>query len=105
MCGFSLALAMRGGGEEEKTTGHDPHGPPPRPFPPPVSSFSSSPLSSPVWFYGSTWYVALPQRAIELNNGRAAQMGILALMVHEKLSGEPYVINSLFGADGSPGVF
>ena len=25
------------------------------------------------------------KRAIELNNGRAAQMGILALMVHEKL--------------------
>jgi hypothetical protein len=25
------------------------------------------------------------QRAAELNNGRAAQMGILALMVHEKL--------------------
>jgi Chlorophyll A-B binding protein len=27
----------------------------------------------------------LQKRAIELNNGRAAQMGILALMVHEKL--------------------
>jgi hypothetical protein len=27
----------------------------------------------------------LRKRAIELNNGRAAQMGILALMVHEKL--------------------
>ena len=27
----------------------------------------------------------LKKRAIELNNGRAAQMGILALMVHEKL--------------------
>ena len=25
------------------------------------------------------------KRAIELNNGRAAQMGILALMVHDKL--------------------
>lgn len=35
--------------------------------------------------------------AIELNNGRAAQMGILGLMVHEKLNGEPYVINSLLG--------
>ena len=34
----------------------------------------------------------------ELNNGRAAQMGILALMVHEKLNGDPYVINSLLGA-------
>ena len=27
----------------------------------------------------------LKKRAIELNNGRAAQMGILALMIHEKL--------------------
>jgi hypothetical protein len=27
----------------------------------------------------------LKKRAIELNQGRAAQMGILALMVHEKL--------------------
>jgi len=30
--------------------------------------------------------------AIELNNGRAAQMGILGLMVHEKLNGEPYIL-------------
>jgi hypothetical protein len=35
--------------------------------------------------------------AVELNNGRAAQMGILALMVHEKLDGNPYIINSLLG--------
>ena len=35
--------------------------------------------------------------AIELNNGRAAQMGILGLMVHEKLNNDPYVINSLLG--------
>ena len=35
--------------------------------------------------------------AVELNNGRAAQMGILALMVHEKLNNDPYVINSLLG--------
>jgi hypothetical protein len=37
-------------------------------------------------------------RAKELNNGRAAQMGILALMVHEKLDNNPYMINSLLGA-------
>jgi hypothetical protein len=35
--------------------------------------------------------------AIELNNGRAAQMGILGLMVHEKLDNNPYIINSLLG--------
>jgi hypothetical protein len=35
--------------------------------------------------------------AIELNNGRAAQVGILALTVHEKLNNDPYVINSLLG--------
>jgi hypothetical protein len=33
----------------------------------------------------------------ELNNGRAAQMGILGLMVHEKLDNNPFVINSLLG--------
>ena len=39
------------------------------------------------------------KRAIELNNGRAAQMGILALMVHEMLpSHDPYMINALIGA-------
>ena len=37
------------------------------------------------------------KKAIELNNGRAAQMGILALMVHEKLDGNPYIVNSLLG--------
>jgi len=42
----------------------------------------------------------LKKRAIELNNGRAAQMGILALMVHEKLNNDPYVINSAWF--GSP---
>jgi len=39
----------------------------------------------------------LQKRAIELNNGRAAMMGILALIVHEKL-GDAYIINSLAGA-------
>jgi hypothetical protein len=36
--------------------------------------------------------------AIELNNGRAAQMGILGLMIHESLNNDPYVINTLLGA-------
>ena len=37
--------------------------------------------------------------AIELNNGRAAQMGILALMVHENIGDHyRYIINSLLGA-------
>ncbi len=36
--------------------------------------------------------------AIELNQGRAAQMGILALMVHEKLNNDPYIINTLLGS-------
>merc|ERR1712194_821327 len=39
----------------------------------------------------------LQKRAIELNNGRAAMMGILALIVHEKL-GDAYIINTLAGA-------
>jgi hypothetical protein len=37
------------------------------------------------------------RKAVELNNGRAAQMGILALMVHEKLNNDPYMINGLLG--------
>jgi hypothetical protein len=38
------------------------------------------------------------KRTIELNQGRAAMMGILALMVHEQLpSHDPYVINGLLG--------
>ena len=40
----------------------------------------------------------LNKRAIELNQGRAAMMGILALMVHEKLDNNPYIINSLLGS-------
>jgi len=42
----------------------------------------------------------MQKRAIELNNGRAAQMGILGLMVHEMLpmgSGDAYVVNELLG--------
>jgi hypothetical protein len=37
------------------------------------------------------------KRAIEVNNGRAAQMGILGLMFHEQMTGEPYMINAFLG--------
>lgn len=39
----------------------------------------------------------LEKRAVELNNGRAAQMGILGLMFHEQMTGEPYVLNAFLG--------
>lgn len=47
----------------------------------------------------SGWDAATIDRkiAIELNNGRAAMMGILALVIHEKLDNNPYIINSLLG--------
>jgi hypothetical protein len=38
------------------------------------------------------------KKSVELNNGRAAMMGILGLMVHEKINNDPYVLNSLLGA-------
>lgn len=51
----------------------------------------------------ASWWEAFSEetqeskRAIELNNGRAAQMGILAMMVHEMISNKPYIINDLIG--------
>jgi len=36
--------------------------------------------------------------AIELNNGRAAQMGILGLVTHELINNDPYVLNRILGA-------
>jgi len=37
----------------------------------------------------------MSKRAIELNNGRAAQMGILGLMIHEQLGNLGTVIPGL----------
>jgi len=38
------------------------------------------------------------KRAIELNNGRAAMMGIFGLMVHEGIDNNPYILNDILGA-------
>ena len=38
------------------------------------------------------------RHARDNNNGRAAMMGILALMVHEMLDNNPYMINGLLGS-------
>ena len=37
------------------------------------------------------------KRAIELNNGRAAMMGLFAIIVHELPSGHPYILNDVLG--------
>lgn len=38
------------------------------------------------------------KKAIELNNGRAAMMGIFGMVVHEKIDNNPYILNTLLGA-------
>jgi hypothetical protein len=43
----------------------------------------------------------LQKRAIELNNGRAAMMGILGILMHEQINGRPFIINDLLGIDYS----
>ena len=37
------------------------------------------------------------RRAVELNNGRAAMMGIWGLVTHEMIDGKPYVLNEMMG--------
>jgi hypothetical protein len=52
--------------------------------------FSASPF--PVGYLGSPNEEAqLKLRAQELNQGRAAQMGVLGLLVHEQLDGKPFI--------------
>ncbi len=52
--------------------------------------------------FAKAWEKMTPEqqnkkRAIELNNGRAAQMGIWGLVTHEIINGHPYVVNDLLG--------
>lgn len=52
--------------------------------------------------FAKAWEKMTPEqqkkkRAIELNNGRAAQMGIWGLVTHELINGHPYVINDMLG--------
>jgi hypothetical protein len=39
------------------------------------------------------------KRQVELNNGRAAMMGFLGIVVHEQINGRPFVVNDIFGID------
>ena len=58
--------------------------------------FSSSPW--PVGFgpYARSEEDMIDLRTRELNNGRAAQMGILGMMVHEQLDGKPFIFFDKF---------
>ena len=38
--------------------------------------------------------------AIELNEGRAAMMGIIALMVHDKINNDPYLTQEIYVSPG-----
>mmetsp|Transcript_21906 Transcript_21906/g.31812 ORF Transcript_21906/g.31812 Transcript_21906/m.31812 type:complete len:211 (-) Transcript_21906:400-1032(-) len=49
------------------------------------------------WVSDYTDEEKIRSRAVELNNGRAAMMGIWALVTHELINGRPYVINDLIG--------
>lgn len=52
--------------------------------------------SKKVWFFSDgliRW-----NKGVELNNGRAAMMGISALMAHERVNNDPYILNALFGS-------
>jgi hypothetical protein len=53
--------------------------------------FSASTAVPVGWLGDPTEEEKIDLRAKELNQGRAAQMGILALMVHEQLNGQPYI--------------
>merc|ERR1711862_792332 len=57
----------------------------------PSLDFSASKLFPVGWVGDLTEEEKVDLRAKELNQGRAAMMGILALMVHEKLDGNPYI--------------
>jgi hypothetical protein len=57
-----------------------------------------SATSFPVGFgpYARSEQDMIDLRTRELNNGRAAQMGILGMMVHEQLDGKPFIFFDKF---------
>ena len=60
--------------------------------------FLSRLVSFPVGFgkFARTEADMIDLRTRELNNGRAAQMGILGMMVHEQLDGKPFIFFDKF---------